>query len=108
MTLYVYSMDKSKLKEFLVDKNLSHIYFTEEDKSKSIIIDKFSTKKNKSECLHRNINKQKEANNEAEYKESSVTDEVPSYFNIFGCDRNLLNRLDGTYERACMATQEEK
>ena len=40
----------------------------------------------------------KGANNEAHYEESSVTDEVPSYFNIFECGRNLLNRLDLTYE----------
>ena len=29
------------------------------------------------------INKQKYAENEAEYEESSITDEVPSYFTIF-------------------------
>ena len=34
----------------------------------------------------KNINKQKDPNNEAEYEESSVTDEVPRYFNIFWCD----------------------
>ena len=44
----------------------------------------------------------------AEYKESSVTKEVPSYFNIFECGRNLLDILDVTYERACMATPREK
>ena len=45
--------------------------------------------------------------NEADYEESSVTDEVPSYFNIFECGRNILNRLDVTYERDYMANQEE-
>ena len=49
----------------------------------------------------------KNAKNEAEYEESSVTDEVMSYFNIVECRRNILNRLDATYERACMATQKE-
>ena len=48
----------------------------------------------------------KNAKNEAEYEESSVTDEVTSYFNIFECRRNILNRLDVTYEQGCMATQE--
>ena len=33
---------------------------------------------------------------------------MPRYFNIFECGRNLLNRLDVTYERACMGTQEEE
>ena len=45
---------------------------------------------------------------DAEYEESSVTKEVRSYFNIFECGRNLLARLDGTYERACMATPKDK
>ena len=31
---------------------------------------------------------------------------MPSYFNIFECGKNLLNRLDMIYERAWMATQE--
>ena len=61
-----------------------------------------------SECVHKNINKQKDTNNEAEYEDSSVTDEVPSYFNIFECGRNILNRLDRTYEQACIATMKNK
>ena len=31
-----------------------------------------------------------------------------SYFNIFGCRRNLLDRLDVTYEQACMPTSKDK
>ena len=31
-----------------------------------------------------------------------------SYFNIFECGRYLLDRLDVTYEQACMATPKEK
>ena len=49
------------------------------------------------------IYKQKDANNETEYEEYSVTVEVPRYFNIYKCGRNILNRLEVTYERACMA-----
>ena len=55
-----------------------------------------------------NINKQKDENNEADYEESSVTDEVPIYFNIFECGRNILNRLDVTYKQECMATPKDK
>ena len=55
-----------------------------------------------------NMNKQEDANNEAEYEESSVTHEVPSYFNIFECGGNILNRLDVTYEQACMDTPRDK
>ena len=50
----------------------------------------------------------KDAKNETEYEEYSVTDEVPSYFNIFECVRNILNRLDVTYEQACMAPAKDK
>ena len=42
----------------------------------------------------------KYAKNETEYEEYSVTNEVPSYFNIYDCGRNLLKRLDVAYERA--------
>ena len=28
---------------------------------------------------------------------------MPSYFNIFECDRNILDRLDVTHEQSCMA-----
>ena len=45
---------------------------------------------------------------DAEYKESSVTKEVRSYFNIFECGRNLLDILDVTYAQACMATPKYK
>ena len=54
------------------------------------------------------INKQKDTKNKAEYEESSVKDEVPSYFNIFKYGRNILKRLDVTNERAPMATPKDK
>ena len=53
------------------------------------------------------IHKQKYAKNEIEYEESSVTDEVSSYFNIFKCGGNILKRLDVTYKRSCMATTKD-
>ena len=62
------------------------------------------TNQNAFNCL----NKQKGAKNETEYEESSVTDDVPSYLNIFKCGRKLLNRLDVTHEQVCMATTKEK
>ena len=107
-TLYVCSTDESELKEFLLDKNILQIYSTDGDESKSIIVDKCSMDEDKQECVHKNIIKQKDANIEAEYEKTSVIDEVPTYFNIFECGRNILNRLDVTYERACMATPKEE
>ena len=104
----VCSTDDSELKEFLVDETLLQIFSTYKDTSKGIIIKKCSAEEDKSDFFHKNINKQKDANNETEYEESSVKDEVPSYFNRLECGRNILNRLDGTYERACMDTLKDK
>ena len=56
-----------------------------------------STEEDKSEFT---INKQKDAKIE-------VTYDVPSYFNVFECGRNILDRLDVSYERVCMATARE-
>ena len=39
-----------------------------------------------------------------EHKEPSVTEKVTIYFNIFECDRNLLDQLDVTYQQAFMAS----
>ena len=36
------------------------------------------------------------------------TNEVPCYFNISEYGRNILNRLEVTYERACMANPRDK
>ena len=33
-----------------------------------------------------------------EHKESSVTEKVTSYFNIFKCGRNLLDQIGVTYQ----------
>ena len=54
----------------------------DEEESKVIIIDERSMEEDKSECVPKNINKQKDAKNEAYYDESSVTHEVQSCFNI--------------------------
>ena len=50
----------------------------------------------------------KDANNEADYEEPSVTHELQKYFNLFECVHNLLSRIDATYEKACMATPRDK
>ena len=33
---------------------------------------------------------------------------MPSYFNILECGKDILNRIEVKYERACMATQEDE
>ena len=39
-----------------------------------------------------------------EHEEPSVTEKVASYFKIFECGRNILDRLGVTYQRSFMAT----
>ena len=39
-----------------------------------------------------------------EHIEPSVSDKGASYFNIFKCGRNILDKLDVTYQRAFTAT----
>ena len=43
-----------------------------------------------------------------DHKEPSVTEKVKSHFNIYECGRNLLDRLDVTYQRAFMAIPKDK
>ena len=43
-----------------------------------------------------------------EHKESSVTQKVTSYFNIFTYGRNLLDQLDVTHQRAFLAPPEDE
>ena len=93
-SLNVYSMDEDESKLIIVHNTLSQNYSEDVDK-------KCSTEMEKSEYT---ITEQKYEG----YKESTVTKEVPSYLNIFECGRNILGRLDVTYERACMATQKYK
>ena len=88
------STDEDESKHIIVNKTLSQICSTEEGEL-------CSTEEYKSECT---ITKQKDANNE-------VTYDVPNYcngFNVFKCVRKLLDGLDVSYERACMATPKEE
>ena len=81
---------KNESKGILVNKTLSQSCSKEEDEL-------CSTEEDNPECA---IKKQKYAKNE-------VTYDVPNYsnaFNVFKCRRNVLDRLDVSYERACMAT----
>ena len=42
-----------------------------------------------------------------EHKEPSVNEKLKIYFNIFECGRNILDRIDVTYQRSFMATPKE-
>ena len=70
---HVCSTDKRKSEELLVDKMFLQLCYTNEEKSKTIIVDGSSTKESESECVHKKINKEKDANNEADNEEHNVT-----------------------------------
>ena len=59
-----------------------------------------------------NINREKDADNEVDHEELTVTDDPvvkeKIYFNIFKCGKNILNKLDVMCEQACMATPIDK
>ena len=61
----------------------------DKDESKSIVGDEISTEESESECVNKKIHIEKDANNEAEYEEHTVTYDIfvkeTSYFNIFKC-----------------------
>ena len=57
-TSHVKSMDKSELKEFQIEKTLSQICSTDEDKLKIIVNDECSTEEYESESVQKTINEQ--------------------------------------------------
>ena len=65
-------------------------------------------KEDESNCVQKKINKKKDTKNEAEYEKYSFADEVLSYFKIFKCGKNILNRLDVTYKRLFTTTPRDK
>ena len=102
--LNVNAMDEDKSKCIIVREGLSQSCSTNKRESKCSIVNNTLSQNNYADVSEYTITEQKYE----EYKESAVTKEVPSYFNIFKCGRNILERLDVTYERACMATPKDK
>ena len=114
LSLNVYSTVEDESKHIIVHGGISQSCSTNEGESKRSIVNKTllqnysrdvdelcSADKDISEYT---IKEQKDA----EYKESSVTKEVLSYFNIFEYGGNILDRLDVTYKQACMTTPKDK
>ena len=69
-------------------------------------------RRNANQNASKQILTQKNAKNEAEYEKPSViyypVVKEPSFFTIFECGKNILNRLQVMYEQACMATLRDK
>ena len=69
----LFSTDERKSKDFLIDETLLHVCSTDKEREKGMIINEISTEESESEWVHKSINKEKDANNEAEYEKPSVT-----------------------------------
>ena len=86
--------DEDESKEIIVHKTLSENISTDVRKSKRNIANENSSQNNSADVSENTITELKNK----EHKEPSVTKKVKSYFNIYECGRNLLDRLDVTYQ----------
>ena len=92
--------DEDESKEITVHKTLSENKSKDVSESECNIIHKTLFQNNSADVPDNAITELKDK----EHKESSVTEKVTSYFNIFECGRNLLDQLDVTYQQSFMAT----
>ena len=103
-SLNVNVTDKDESKRIIVHKSLSDNCSTDVNESERNIVNKSLSQKNSANVSEYTIKELKGK----EYNEPSLTKEVNIYFNIFKCGRNLLDRLDVTYQRAFMTTPQDK
>ena len=75
-------------------EGLSEKFSTDVSESKRNIVNENLSQNNYADVPEYTITELKDK----EYKETSVTEEVTSYFNIFECDRNILDKLGVTYK----------
>ena len=106
-----FSTNVSESKKRIVNKTLSQSFSTSEGELKHSIVKKTSSwncSADKEELYFMEKEKSECANKEQKYAQYEVTYDVANYFNnfnVFECGRNLLDRLDVSYERACRAIQ---
>ena len=103
-SLNLNATDEDKSKCIIVHKGLSKNCSTDVSKSKWNIVNKILSQNNSVDVPQYTITEQKDK----EYREPSVTEKMTRYFNIFECGRNLLDKLDVTYQWAFTATPKNK
>ena len=94
---------KDESKEIILHKTLSENSSTEVSKSERNIVNKTLLQNSSADVSENTISEFKDK----EHKEPSVTEKVTGYFNIFECGRNILDRLEVTYQQVFMATPAE-
>ena len=85
-------------------ETLSENSSTDASESERKIVNKYLSQNNSADISEYTITELKYE----DHKEPSVTKEVKIYFNIFNCERNLLDRLDVMYQRDFMATPQDE
>ena len=103
-SLNVNTMDEDESKRIIVHEGLLENRSMHVSESERNLVKETLLQNNSADVLEYNITELKDK----KYKEPSNTKEVTSYFNIFECGRNILDRLDVKYQRAFMATPQEK
>ena len=97
-------MYEDESKQIIVHETLSEKSSTDVRESERNIVNETLLHNNSANVSGYTITELKDK----EYKEPSGTKDVKHYFNIFECGRNLLDRLDVTYQRAFVATPQDK
>ena len=103
-SLNVNATDKEKSKRIIMHEGLLENFSTGVRKSKQNIVNGTLLHNNSADVSEYTITELKDK----EYKEPPVNKEMTSYFNIFECGRNILDRLDVTYQKTFMATPKDK
>ena len=103
-SLNVNATNEDESKHIIMHGGLSENCSTDVSKSERNIVNETLPQNNSTDVSEYTITKLKYK----EYKEPSVTNEVTSYFNIFECGRNLLEKLDVTFQQVFMATPKDE
>ena len=103
-SLNVNVKDEDKSKEIIVHKTLSENNSKDVSESERNIVNETLSQNNSMNVKGNNIMELKDE----EHKEHSMTEKVKSYFNIYNCGRNLLDRLDVTHQQVFMSTPKDK
>ena len=104
LSLNVNVTDEDQSKEIIVQETLSENNSKDISESERNIVNETLSQNNSMDVPENTITELKEE----EHKEHSMTEKVTSYFNIYKCGSNLLDRLDVTYQRVFMATPKDK
>ena len=107
LILHVCYSDENESRGIVAEIFLPQVCYMDKGKLESVIINESSMEEREPESVHKSINIKKNVIDVIEDEGPLVTDNTvinrPIYCNLFKCGKNILNRLDATHKRACMA-----